>query len=161
MKVLKAAPLGVVLHVKKYLERELPEYTLISVIRKHAETAPDNDNNLYFVIAKRKSPSCGGLFSCWTCWNELTRGLHYGHYEITLGECIELALEQCDNATDVKTKSGVFIKSEKDLIELHNYLDYSFVVSRVNFDNSSINNYTLDNGLLVLAVKDWEERNDH
>lgn len=157
MKVLKSAPKHVISNVLDYFKRELPKYTVVSVIRKHAETAPDNDNNLYFVIAKGHNPFSAGQYSCWTCWNDSTRSLNSGHYWLTLSECFELALEQCDDSIDVVGKTGTFVKSDKDLLELSKHLDCSFVISRVTLNNSSTN-YTIEESeLLVLAFTNMEE----
>lgn len=157
MKVLKSAPKHVISNVLDYFKRELPKYTVISVIRKHSETAPDNDNNLYFVVAKGHNPFSKGQFSCWTCWNDSTRSLNSGHYWLTISECFELALEQCDNAKDVVAKAGTFIKSDKDLLEFPEHLDCSFIVSRLTLNNMSTN-YTIEcSELLVMAVKNMEE----
>ena len=63
----------VIRNVKKYLvEGELGE--LVDVMR--ASDHPD-DHYLYHVIAKKN-----GYYRCWTCWNESTQCLNYGHYDL-------------------------------------------------------------------------------
>ena len=71
-------------NVKKYLEKNnLGE--LVDVMR-HSDH-PD-DHYLYHVIAKRKDS-----YSCWTCWNETTQSLNFGHYNLVSEE---VAREICD-----------------------------------------------------------------
>lgn len=67
-------PAEVVEHVKEYLAAELSEYELVEVLR--ASEHPEDDY-LYMVIAKGKC-----WYSVWTCWNEKTHVLNYGHYGI-------------------------------------------------------------------------------
>ena len=74
-------------NVKKYLEREnLGE--LVDVMRHSDHPA---DSYLYHVIARR--PNVNKYFhngdwnySIWTCWNETTQSLNFGHYNLTSEE---------------------------------------------------------------------------
>ena len=154
MKYLKTAPTHVISSVNEYFERELPKYHVVSVIRKHSETPNDNDENLYFVIAKGNNALNSGQFSCWTTWNQATKSLNGGHYWLTLKDCFELALEQCDNISNHGARPGVFITNEHDLLELSDDNSYSFVTARILSENR-VRGYTLDDSdLLVLAVCD-------
>lgn len=70
-------------NVKKYLEKNnLGE--LVDVMR--ASDHPEDDY-LYHVVARKlneKKLFHNGEwnYSCWTCWNETTHSLNYGHYQL-------------------------------------------------------------------------------
>ena len=67
----KDVPSDVINDVKEYLEKNhLGE--LVDVRRKSYNP---KDHYLYMVVAKN-----GDNFSCWTAWNQSTKGLHHGHY---------------------------------------------------------------------------------
>ena len=74
-------------NVKKYLEKEnLGE--LVDVMRASEYKV---DSCLYHVIARK--PNTSKVFhdgewsySCWTCWNETTQCLNFGHYNIKTEE---------------------------------------------------------------------------
>lgn len=71
-------------NVKKYIEKEnLGE--LVDVMR--ASEHPD-DWYLYHVITRK--PNVNKIFHneewnyyCWTCWNEITQSLNYGHHNLS------------------------------------------------------------------------------
>ena len=153
MKIIKAAPLKVFNNVKEYFSRELPEYELLTVFRCHSETASDNDNNLYFVIAKSHSSVWKNNYACWTCWNDSNKSLNSGHYCIALYDCFTLAYAYCDSL-DVSTQSGVFIKTDKDFINLSNKNDRSFAVTDDNSDKSTLR---LNDSSLIVFALDKEE----
>ena len=83
MKNLIPVPERVKENVKKFLEKEnLGE--LVDVMRASEHLM---DSHLYHVIARK--PNTSKVFhdgdwnySCWTCWNESTQSLNYGHYNI-------------------------------------------------------------------------------
>lgn len=91
-------PLQVWEHVKEYLAKNLPQYQVQDVMRKSRH--PD-DHYLYIVIAKHKNYSDikrqygGGEWVVWTCWNESTRSLNHGHYDIKDYNCALGIAEQC------------------------------------------------------------------
>lgn len=62
--------------VKTYFKEHLPKYTVLRVRRKSYH--PD-DSYLYMVSAKKDD----GTYAVWTCWNEITKSLNYGHYNLT------------------------------------------------------------------------------
>lgn len=90
-------------NVKKYLEKNLPNYELISVGH-----IPNEDTFIYRVLAKKKVnkyPEYMGDFAMWSCWNETTQTLNWGHYD--LGE---------EKATDLFMNYGSI--SENRLIDI-------------------------------------------
>ena len=67
-------------NIIKYLEEHLPNYELITV--GHVPTESDF---IYRVLAKKKVnkyPDIMGDFAVWTCWNETTQCLNWGHYDL-------------------------------------------------------------------------------
>ena len=69
--------------VIKYFKEFLPEYEVKMVT--HYREHPD-DYYLYEVIAECIS---NGTYACWSCWNQITQSLNYGHYAYqTQDECI-------------------------------------------------------------------------
>ncbi len=65
--------------VNKYFREHLPKYTVLKVRRKSYH--PD-DSYLYMVSAKKDD----GTYAVWTCWNESTKSLNHGHYNLTSEE---------------------------------------------------------------------------
>ena len=87
-------PSNVIENVEKYLKENLPNYELVKVLRRSNHPA---DNYLYMVIAKKEltpeQKSYGfGQYTVWSCWNETTQSLNFGHYNIeTENDAFELA----------------------------------------------------------------------
>lgn len=154
MKALKSAQQSVINHVTKYFQRELPQLEVITVLRKHAESAPDNDSNLYFVIAKGNNSCTEGQYSCWTCWNESTQSLNSGHYYLSLEDCFRFAYEFCDSLPlTYEAKSGLFIKNDDNLLSLEQ-LEYSYLVNKTTDLPNGSEAFTLnDSDLLIIALK--------
>ena len=65
--------LEVLEQVNLYFKENLPQYTVLQVKKKSFHPA---DSHLYMVSAKKKD----GTYAVWTCWNDSTRSLNYGHY---------------------------------------------------------------------------------
>lgn len=63
-------------NVRSYFERELKNYEVILVRQ-----------NLYRVIAQNKIT---GKYAVWTCWNESTQSLNFGHYDLTKETAIDI-----------------------------------------------------------------------
>ena len=79
----RLTPVEVINEVEKYFERELPNYEVRKswVVRK--SNHPD-DSYLYMVAAKkRKGGFRGHEWTVWTCWNQSTKSLNYGHYDLS------------------------------------------------------------------------------
>lgn len=72
----------VICHVEQYLKKHLPKYTVLEIRRK--SVFPE-DEYLYMVSALKED----GSYAVWTAWNESTRSLNHGHYELK-------SLEQCE-----------------------------------------------------------------
>ena len=89
-------PNNVIENVRSYLKRELPNYKLVKVLRKSSH--PD-DHYLYMVIGKKQlEPAYKemgmGEYTVWSCWNETTQSLNWGHYDIkTEEDALEMAKE--------------------------------------------------------------------
>lgn len=74
-------------NIIKYLEEHLPNYELISVGKLPNETF------IYRVLAKKKVnkyPEYMGDYAVWTCWNETTQCLNYGHYDMSEEKATDL-----------------------------------------------------------------------
>ena len=65
--------------VKAYFNEHLPKYTVLNVRRKSYH--PD-DSYPYMVSAKKNDDT----YAVWTCWNEETKSLNYGHYNLASEE---------------------------------------------------------------------------
>jgi len=68
-------------NVRSYFERELKNYEVILVRQKITE------DYLYRVIAQNKIT---GKYAVWTCWNETTQSLNFGHYDLTKETAIDI-----------------------------------------------------------------------
>lgn len=68
-------------NVRSYFEKELKNYEVISVRQKITE------DYLYRVMAKNKVT---GKYAVWTCWNESTQSLNFGHYDLTKETAIDI-----------------------------------------------------------------------
>ena len=56
-------------------------YNLVSVRKKLTETY------LYRVMAQHKTT---GKYAVWTCWNESTQSLNFGHYNLNLEDAMDI-----------------------------------------------------------------------
>lgn len=75
-------------HIEGYLEKNLPAYTLLEVQRK---SAYPEDAYLYMAAAEKND----GTYAVWTCWNESTGSLNYGHYGLkSFDACREVMQEK-------------------------------------------------------------------
>lgn len=68
-------------NVRSYFERELKNYEVILVRQKITE------DYLYRVMAQHKIT---GEYAVWTCWNETTQSLNFGHYDLTKETAIDI-----------------------------------------------------------------------
>ena len=72
----------VIANINSYFEENLPRYTVVKIRKKsyHSE-----DSHLYMIAAQKDD----GTFSVWTGWNDKTKSLNHGHYDLK-------DLEACD-----------------------------------------------------------------
>lgn len=56
-------------------------YNLVSVRQKLTETY------IYRVMAQHKTT---GKYAVWTCWNENTQSLNFGHYNLNLEDAMDI-----------------------------------------------------------------------
>ena len=83
---MKAIPKEVELNIKEYFRDNLPRYEVVKIRMKSYHP---NDSHLYMVAAKKDD----GTFGVWTGWNDRTRSLNHGHYDLK-------DLEVCDAVMD-------------------------------------------------------------
>ena len=82
-------------NVKKYFAEHLKQYQLVDVMR--ASKHPD-DHYLYMVIARKRDKKATGPWACWTCWNETTQSLNFGHYGIDkYDDAVKICLDMMHN----------------------------------------------------------------
>lgn len=60
-------------HIETYFQQHLEKYAVLKIRKKSYH--PD-DSHLYMVSAGKSD----GTYAVWTCWNESTQSLSYGHY---------------------------------------------------------------------------------
>lgn len=84
---MNAIPKEVEINVKEYFKDNLPRYTVVKIRNKsyHPE-----DSHLYMIAAKKDN----GTFAVWTGWNDKTRSLNYGHYDLKNMETCEAIMDE-------------------------------------------------------------------
>lgn len=85
-------PDSVIKNIEQYFETYLPHYDVVKVMRKSTHPL---DSYLFMVIGKKQlDPYKTGEYAYWTCWNNETQSLNYGHYDIeTYAKALEGASE--------------------------------------------------------------------
>lgn len=78
--------------IKLYFKENLPRYTVLKV--KKQSYHPD-DSHIYMVSAQKDD----GTYAVWTCWNDSTKSLNYGHYGLK-------SEEDCEKVMDAFYYSG-------------------------------------------------------
>ena len=73
--------------VKAYFKEHLPKYAVLKVRRKSYH--PD-DSYLYMVSSKKDY----GTYSVLNCWNENTKSLNYGHYDLPSEDFCEKLMDE-------------------------------------------------------------------
>ena len=113
-------------HVANYFKKNLPDYTVLGIVRKSFH--PDDDY-LYMVVSKKND----GSYSFFECWNECTLSLNHGYYGIeSLDDCVKLINEKQDNTKyfavyrcSQKVRERMFIAGSKEqarqFCENHNW----------------------------------------
>lgn len=75
-------------NIDDYFKRHDMNYTAVDVWQT-------DDRNIYVVLAKHLDYSelkriyGGGEYVVWTCWNEATQSLNFGHYDLTLKNAVK------------------------------------------------------------------------
>ena len=79
-------------NVEEYFKKHLPQYAVLEIRKKSVFL---EDNYLFMVSAINEKD---GTYAVWTCWNETSQSLNYGHYNLqTLEECEQLFEEFYNN----------------------------------------------------------------
>ena len=74
-------------------------------ISRHSDH-PD-DHYLYHVIGHKDSEAWGSVYATWTSWNQSTRSLNNGHYNLkTLEAAINISNEKYFTAQPLKRSRG-------------------------------------------------------
>lgn len=79
-------------NVKKFLLKELPNYTVIDIVDRSKH---HDDNYLFMVVGKKVLGRKIGTYAVWTCWNEKTQSLNFGHYDLDDLDDLD-DLEECE-----------------------------------------------------------------
>lgn len=74
------------INIKKYFDERLPEYELIAV-------GHENDS-IYRVMARLTECKHNVPYTVWTCWNENTQSLNWGHYLLTENQAMNVFLNE-------------------------------------------------------------------
>lgn len=84
-------------NVANYFRENLPNYKVEDILQ--FSDCP-GDDYLYMVIVKNmnypelKLKFGGGPWVCWTCWNDKTQSLNYGHYDLkSYDQAFEVCME--------------------------------------------------------------------
>ena len=77
----------VLAHINEYFKENLPRYEVVKVRKKSYH--PD-DAHLYMVAAKKDD----GLYAVFTSFNDLSRSLNYGHYDLKNMETCEAIMDE-------------------------------------------------------------------
>ena len=102
---LKSNNKNVIANINNYFEKSCLDYRVVKIFRK---TNHKDDWYLYVVIAKNTTT---GKYAVWTSWNEATKSLNYGHYEIeTIEDCIEIAKENTNVYEDMINVDEILAK---------------------------------------------------
>lgn len=77
-------------NMEEYFKKHLPQYEVLEIRKK---SVYPEDNYLFMVSAIKED----GSFAVWTCWNEITQSLNYGHYNLHSIEDCEKVFEEFYN----------------------------------------------------------------
>lgn len=82
--------------VVSYFKEHLDKMCDASSVEVYVGGNPSvGDGHLYLVLAKdkRERLTLGESYDCWTCWNDSTQSLNFGHYHLTKQEALEKLME--------------------------------------------------------------------
>lgn len=83
-------PEEVTMHIQEYFQKQLSGYEVVKVRKKSWHK---DDAHLYMVAAKKNT----GSYAVWTSWNESTKSLNYGHYDLPDMEACERIMDEFYN----------------------------------------------------------------
>lgn len=93
---MKQAKVEVFNRVINYLKENLGNKCDLNNVEVYMGGDPSvGDGHLYLVIAKDKKSRSnkGDTYSCWTCWNDKTESLNYGHYDLSKENAMYILME--------------------------------------------------------------------
>lgn len=73
------------MEIIKYFKENLPEYEIENVLHR---SSSEKDDYMNIVVARHKNypeikrNAGGGEYVVWSCWNNSTKVLNHGHYDI-------------------------------------------------------------------------------
>lgn len=70
-----------------YFQDNLPRYTVLDIRR---QSNHPKEQYLYMVSAKKDD----GTYTVWTCWNQSTKSLCNGHYDLLSEESCEKVMDE-------------------------------------------------------------------
>lgn len=74
-------------HVELYFKENLPKYTVLEIRQKSSHP---EDGHLFMVSAQKDD----GTYGLWTGWNEFSKSLNHGHYDLKSSEECERIFEE-------------------------------------------------------------------
>lgn len=92
---MKKAKIDVYNRVIKYLKENLSRCDLNDVEVYVGGDPSVGEGHLYLVLAKDKPSKYRkeDTYSCWTCWNDKTESLNFGHYDLTKEKAMYILME--------------------------------------------------------------------
>lgn len=92
---MKKAKIEVHNRVIKYLKENLSRCDLNDVEVYVGGDPSVGDGHLYLVLAKDKPSKYRkeDTYSCWTCWNDKTESLNFGHYDLSKEDAMYILME--------------------------------------------------------------------
>ena len=86
-------PEEVIMHIQNYFQEKLSSYEVVKVRKKSWHR---DDAHLYMVTARKNT----GSYAVWISWNESTKSLNYGHYDLPDMEACERTMDEFYNGRD-------------------------------------------------------------
>ena len=117
---MKKAKTDVHNRVINYLKENLSRCDLNNVEVYVGGDPSVGDGHLYLVLAKDKKSRSNkeDTYSCWTCWNDKTESLNFGHYDLSKEDAMYTLMEY--DPVDLLMKYVPANKSQ-EILEDYNY----------------------------------------
>lgn len=77
---MKKADKFVIERVRTYFQEHMKDYDGERALVFCGGSRRTGDSYIYLVMAKEKN---GNNYACWTCWNDKTESLNFGHYNLS------------------------------------------------------------------------------